>query len=68
MTFPRIVRDRVDLDWSRVAEAYDAIHLSALGLIRTQDVGTGQEVRPLHSWDAESTVWLRPPWEFRQIY
>jgi hypothetical protein len=49
-------------DWRRLAEDYDAVHLSMAGLLtaagRPLDVSGGFTM--LEGWETESTVWLRP--------
>jgi hypothetical protein len=54
--FPRV-------DWVTVAADFDAVHLSARGLVYTQSVPieTSQGTSALRGWNCESTAWLRTP-------
>ncbi|MFF4596835.1 hypothetical protein [Amycolatopsis sp. NPDC001319] len=54
--FPRV-------DWLAVAEDFDAVHLSARGLVYTQDVpiATDRGTSALRGWNCESTAWLTEP-------
>jgi hypothetical protein len=60
--YPGAIRQEVlHPDWRRIGERWDAVHVSAGGLIVTEDQpcpggpGSGQ----LLGWNMESTVWLR---------
>jgi hypothetical protein len=54
--FPRV-------DWIAVAADFDAVHLTARGLVYTQDVpiGTSRGHSALRGWNCESTAWLTEP-------
>lgn len=61
LQFPGIVA----IDWLAVSEVFDAVHLSACGLIETHgrvDYMEGRRFR-LRGWDAECTAWLSAPRE-----
>jgi hypothetical protein len=49
--------------WRAVAEEFDAVRLTARGLLLTEDVPVHGHppVAPLAGWNAESTAWLRVP-------
>ncbi len=54
---------RVRVQWDVVARDFDAVHLTARGLVTVHDV---EVVTPfgsakLYGWDSESTAWLRRP-------
>ncbi|MDX3656412.1 hypothetical protein PV646_03745 [Streptomyces sp. ID05-26A] len=59
--YPRPASTRVD--WPRVAEDFDAVHLTVTGLLTAQHVPVATPHGPamLTGWDAESTAWLRLP-------
>jgi hypothetical protein len=48
-------------DWDAVGNAFDGLHLTVEGLIRTQGVAVATNRGPamLEHWDAEATAWLR---------
>jgi hypothetical protein len=49
-------------DWSRVADSFDAVHLSWAGFITTEgyvNVADGEAVTMLRYWGSERTHWLR---------
>jgi hypothetical protein len=54
--FPRV-------DWIAVAGDFDAVHLTARGLVYTQDVpiDTLRGPSALRGWNCESTAWLTEP-------
>lgn len=58
---------RLDPDWSRVSEEWDAVHLSVGGLLTAEDVAftSGRLTTELRSWNMESTAWFR--WSFKAV-
>ena len=63
--YPGEIREEVlHPDWRRIGERWDAVHVSAGGLIATEDqpCPAGPENCRLLGWNIESTVWLR--WRF----
>ncbi|MFI9012375.1 hypothetical protein ACIGNX_34565 [Actinosynnema sp. NPDC053489] len=63
-TYPRRRSDGgTGVRWSAVAQDYDAVRLSALGLVLAHDVDVPAAggVARLCGWDSESTAWLRTP-------
>jgi hypothetical protein len=52
----------VEPDWRAVSREFDAVHLTAAGLVTAQGVATPLDggVALLWGWDAESTAWLTP--------
>ncbi|MGH3587618.1 MAG: hypothetical protein ACRDQ0_14980 [Pseudonocardia sp.] len=65
MRYPRPMPDgRALVDWVAAAVDFDAVRLTAAGLVFAQSVRvrTRYGVAQLQGWDAESTAWLnRPP-------
>ncbi|GAA2978607.1 hypothetical protein [Actinokineospora diospyrosa] len=51
------------VDWVAAATEFDAVHLSAAGLVHTQSVPveTSRGTTALRGWNCESTAWLRAP-------
>ncbi|WP_026422107.1 hypothetical protein [Actinokineospora inagensis] len=51
------------VDWRTAATEFDAVHLSARGLVHTQSalVKTSRGTTALRGWNSESTAWLRSP-------
>ena len=47
-------RNENTLDWSKISEDFDAVHLTSRGRRETTNTIPG-----LHGWDVESTVWIR---------
>ncbi|MBE7195976.1 MAG: hypothetical protein INR66_26290 [Gordonia polyisoprenivorans] len=47
-------------DWTKVAEKYDAVHLTLRGVVATQGLifETDSGLMPGGSWDVECTVWM----------
>jgi hypothetical protein len=58
---------RIDPDWSKVAQDWDAVHLSVGGMLTAEDVAFNRDgVRAeLRDWDLESTCLLR--WVFTSV-
>ncbi len=59
--YPRTVRSRHGLDFERLAQDYDGLHLTHEGYLRTRSSRRGSR---LIGWDCESTLWFR--WMFRE--
>jgi hypothetical protein len=62
--FPGAVVDgRVRLDWQKVKAEFDAVHLTAKGLLTADrcPVVTSEGVAELSGWGSQSTVWFRRP-------
>ncbi|GAB3298296.1 hypothetical protein GCM10027563_41540 [Parasphingorhabdus pacifica] len=62
--FPARTSDsRINVYWKRVAEAFDAVHLTTKGVLYAAGVSTTVHRLPsmLIGWEAESTAWLREP-------
>ena len=59
--YPVVVRGRRGLDFERLAEDYDALHLTHEGYLRTRSPRRGPR---LVGWDCESTLWFR--WMFTE--
>jgi hypothetical protein len=61
--YPRPASTRVQVHWPRVAEDFDAVHLTVTGLLTAHHVPIATPHGPavLTGWDAESTAWLRLP-------
>lgn len=61
--YPRAMDNHTQVHWTRVAEHFDAVHLTVSGLLTAQHVpiATPQGAAMLTGWDAESTAWLRLP-------
>lgn len=62
--FPAFTSDgKINVHWSRVAKVFDAVRLSARGLVHTAGVESEVKGRPtvLHGWESESTAWLTVP-------
>jgi hypothetical protein len=57
---PRTLRGRQGLDFERLSEGYDGLHLTNKGYMRTRSPRFGPA---LIGWDCESTVWFR--WVFK---
>jgi hypothetical protein len=55
------VRPQVRPAWHRIAEHFDAVHLTAAG----QDATRLSHPLDLYGWDCESTLWLR--WAFATV-
>jgi hypothetical protein len=53
-------RDVVYLDWARIGQDFDAVHLTATGQEATRASNPG-----LYHWDCESTVWFK--WCFEAV-
>ncbi|GAA1342154.1 hypothetical protein [Saccharothrix algeriensis] len=53
---------RARVDWTAVARSYDAVHLTAKGLLTADrvPVPTDWGVAELWGWGSQSTVWFRP--------
>jgi hypothetical protein len=49
--------------WDAVARHFNAVHLTARGLVTAHDVAvtTPHGEAKLFGWDSESTAWLRAP-------
>lgn len=63
-TYPDPQEDgRVRVRWEAVAKDFDAVHLTARGLVTAHDVEvrTPAGLGKLWAWDTESTAWLRLP-------
>jgi hypothetical protein len=58
---------RCDPDWGRLAEDWDAVHVSMAGVMTAEDVAYERDgfVTELRGWEMESTVWLR--WVFTSV-
>jgi len=53
----------VEPDWDRVADRFDAVHLTWAGLLTTEGVVIdldNQDVTMLRGWYSERTLWLNP--------
>ncbi|MCP2164838.1 hypothetical protein [Goodfellowiella coeruleoviolacea] len=62
--YPRPAPDgRVLVRWTAVADDFDAVHLTARGLLTAHNIplATPDGIATLAGWDAESTAWLRLP-------
>ncbi|GGM80250.1 hypothetical protein GCM10011609_15190 [Lentzea pudingi] len=61
--YPRQTSPHAQVHWTRVAEDFDAVHLTVTGLLTAQHVpiATPHGTAVLTGWDAESTAWLRLP-------
>lgn len=57
--YPRTLRKRPGLDFERVAEEYDALHVTHAAYLLTR---SNRSSPALLGWDCESTVWFR--WVF----
>lgn len=56
--------DLITPDYSHVAREWDAIHLSFLGLITSDQVRIeNTRVTALQGWDTEQTLWFRPAFD-----
>ncbi|APU15292.1 MULTISPECIES: hypothetical protein [Actinoalloteichus] len=60
---------RICVEWRDVSVDFRAVHLTARGLLATQNfpVVTSLGVAELRGWDAESTVWLRDLKDIRVV-
>ncbi|MFD4641626.1 hypothetical protein ACFWN2_30255 [Lentzea sp. NPDC058436] len=60
---PRTVDGTAHVDWEAAATEFDAVHLTARGLLRIEGlvVDTPAGTACLTGWNAECTVWLRAP-------
>jgi len=60
-SYPRNVNGLVFPDWPRIAESYDAVHITLRAVVATQGVAfvgrCGLSAPPF--WDVETTWWLR---------
>jgi hypothetical protein len=59
--YPRMLCGRRGLDFKRLSEEYDGLHLTNEGYMQTR---SRRSVPTLIGWDCESTLWFR--WVFRQ--
>jgi len=59
--YPMVVGRRSGLDFERLADDYDALHLTHEGYLRTRSTRRGPR---LTGWDCESTLWFR--WMFTE--
>lgn len=62
--FPAFTSDgKINVRWRSVAEVFDAVRLSARGLVYSSGVKAEVKGRPtvLHAWESESTAWLTVP-------
>lgn len=61
--YPYPASTHTQVHWTRLAEDFDAVHLTVAGLLTAQHVPVDTPHGPavLTGWDAESTAWLRLP-------
>lgn len=60
-TYPRSGGEHIFPDWVKIAEKWDAVHVTAAAIVATQGFSfeTGAGLIPPAFFDVESTVWLK---------
>lgn len=56
-------------DWSKVAESWDAVHMTLGGVLTSTQVraGTEEAWSFMWAWDCECTLWLRDRLVFEEV-